>query len=60
VVGEDFPGSASAEGPRYQARIHVDRWWQFGDIILENTEQGWKVFEESFWEHFSQAVNKEK
>lgn len=57
VVGDDFPGTVIGGENMYQARVHVDRWWQFGVIIENNLESGWAVFNESFWEEFSRKVN---
>ena len=58
VVGLDFPGGEMGDGVKYQARIHVDRWWQFAEVIDENIEDAWKKFDETFWDKFNQYLNK--
>lgn len=58
VVGADYPGEDVSGATMYQAQIHVDRWWQFGSIIEENIEAGWNVFNETFWEEFSERIQK--
>jgi hypothetical protein len=57
VVGPDYPGELVGTETMYQAQIHVDRWWQFGSIIAEGIDEGWKLFGEIFWEEFSKRVN---
>lgn len=57
VVGGEYPGEQISGEAMYQARIHVDRWWQFESIIAMNEEAGWKLFEQVFWEEFSKRVN---
>ena len=57
VVGDDYPGELIAGKEMYQARVHVDRWWQNSVIIAENEEEGWQLFEQTFWEEFSKKVN---
>lgn len=56
VVGGTYPGESIQGQEMYQARIHVDRWWQFSSIINENAEQGWELFQQVFWEEFSKRV----
>lgn len=56
VVGPDFPGDETSVD-QYQAQVHMGRWWQFGDIIQENLDPAWAVFDQTFWEEFSSRVN---
>lgn len=60
VVGDDYPGEIVDGRQMYQARIHVDNWWQFRGIIEENVEQGWAVFEAEFWERFSELIQENR
>jgi hypothetical protein len=58
VVGPDFQGEKIGERVKYQARIHVDRWWQFADVIDENIEDAWQKFDEIFWKKFNEYLSK--
>ena len=33
----------------YQARVHVDRWWQLYDVVEKHEGEAWDVFEQTFW-----------
>jgi len=57
VVGPSYPGEEIGGETMYQAQIHADRWWQFGSIIGGEIDNGWKVFEETFWSEFSKRIN---
>lgn len=57
VVGDDYPGQDYGSGAKYQAKIHVDRWWQFRVIMEQNVEQAWSEFNETFWIEFQKRVN---
>lgn len=60
VVGNDYPGDEINGEMMYQARVHVDRWWQFQSIIIENLDDGWRIFQNKFWEEFSKKISEEK
>lgn len=57
VVGPDYPGESINGVQMYQARVHVDVWWQFSDIMSNRESFAWKVFDETFWVEFSKRVN---
>lgn len=59
VVGADYPGEEINGKQMYQARVHVDRWWQFGKVIDENTDGLFDEFSEIFWREFSQRIQQE-
>jgi hypothetical protein len=44
VVGPDYPGRDFDGKVKYQARVHVERWWQFEDVIEENIDDAWQEF----------------
>lgn len=52
VVGPDYPGELINGEMMHQARAHVDRWWQFGDVIEDNLDAAWEVFTDTFWPQF--------
>jgi hypothetical protein len=56
VVGPSEPGEEINGRTMYQARIHVDRWWQFGNVMAENVEAGWEAFDDAFWPVFLELV----
>jgi hypothetical protein len=56
VVGPSEPGEEINGKLMYQARIHVDRWWQFWNVMAENVEAGWAAFDEAFWPVFLELV----
>ncbi|MHB0922637.1 MAG: hypothetical protein ACYC3H_01560 [Bellilinea sp.] len=59
VVGPDYPGVEIGGRQKYQAQVHVDRWWQF-DRVIENSEADvWDEFEEKFWPEFRDRIQQE-
>lgn len=56
VVGPDYPGENFNGQTKYQARIHVGRWWQFEKIVHENLEGAWERFDRTFWPEFQQKI----
>jgi hypothetical protein len=52
VVGPAYPGEIINGKTMYQARIHVDRWWQFEPTMTENMDGAWETFTETFWPEF--------
>jgi len=59
VVGRDYPGRVIDGKRMYQARVHVDRWWQFHKVMAENRKEAWEKFTDVFWDDFLKAMNKE-
>ena len=49
VVGPSYPGEEINGKQMYQARVHVDRWWQLYDVVAKHEGEAWDVFEETFW-----------
>lgn len=60
VVGPDYPGEEINGRRMYQAKVHVDRWWQFGDVMADNIDEGWKIFDETFWPLFINLVHQQR
>lgn len=58
VVGPSFPGEEINGKTMYQARIHVDRWWQFAEVIDENQDEAWEEFTAAFWPDFEKRIRK--
>jgi len=56
VVGEDFPGELIGGQKKYQAQVHVDRWWQVGTVIEAHERDIWDVFEQKFWPEFRDRI----
>ena len=56
VVGEDFPGKMHGGRQKYQAQVHVDRWWQFEDVVNASEEGAWDEFEQKFWPEFRERI----
>jgi hypothetical protein len=59
VVGPSYPGEEINGRMMYQAQIHVDRWWQFGDVMADNIEAAWKIFTEEFWPEFTRRIEEQ-
>jgi hypothetical protein len=55
VVGPDFPGEDFGGSKKYQAKIHSGRWWQFSDVIDDNIEAAWKIFEDDLLKQIEKA-----
>jgi len=56
VVGEDFPGKMHGGRQKFQAQVHVDRWWQFEDVVNASEEGAWDEFEQKFWPEFRERI----
>ena len=56
VVGDSFPGSEINGVMKYQAQVHVGRWWQFNTVIDENIAGAWEEFSEAFWPEFRDLI----
>lgn len=56
VVGVDFPGRDFGGMVKYQARVHVDRWWQLEDVAEENADGAWKEFTITFLPEFYKLI----
>jgi len=52
VVGDNYPGSSVQGRQMYQAKIHVDRWWQFNEEMAKGIDDAEKLFNEEFWVEF--------
>jgi hypothetical protein len=59
VVGPSYPGEQINGKTMYQARIHVDRWWQFEPTMEANMDGAWNEFSEKFWPVFLGKIKKE-
>lgn len=59
VVGDSFPGSEINGVMKYQAKVHRGRWWQFNQVIDDNIERAWEVFDETFLPEFRDMIVKE-
>ncbi|MFA5836181.1 MAG: hypothetical protein WC837_04410 [Bellilinea sp.] len=56
VVGPDWPGEQIGGRQKFQAQIHVDRWWQFDDVVAAAEEGAWDEFEQKFWPEFRERI----
>lgn len=54
VVGPDFPGEEIQGRTMYQAKVHVDRWWQLNELQDESIEASWLEFDRVYFESLSQ------
>ncbi len=52
VVGPSYPGEEINGKQMYQARVHVERWWQLYDVVAKNIDGAWEEFETTFWPEF--------
>ena len=52
VVGDNHPGSNINGKPMYQAKVHVDRWWQFEEEMVNRIDDAEERFNEEFFEEF--------
>ncbi len=59
VVGPDYPGEEIGGRMMYQARVLVDRWWQFNDVVEANIEGAWTEFEKQFWPDFRAQIEQQ-
>jgi hypothetical protein len=59
VVGPDYPGLIINGKQKFQAKVHVDRWWQFLDVVEKNEDSAWDAFSETFWKEFLEAMRKQ-
>lgn len=57
VVGPDYPGEEIGGQTKFQARVHVDRWWQVGQVVEENIDSFWTEFEQKFWPDFRARID---
>jgi hypothetical protein len=55
VVGPAFPGEEIRGRMMFQARIHEDRWFRLGDVIVENVDAAWDIFTEEMLAGLEQA-----
>ncbi len=58
VIGPDYPGEDINGQTMYQARIHENRWWQFGDVIAQNVQAAWDEFTRAFFKEFDRAIER--
>jgi hypothetical protein len=59
VVGPDFPGEMINGQQMYQAKVHVDRWWQFAEEITDNMPEAWKEFDKVFADEYQKLLQQE-
>lgn len=58
VIGPDYPGEDFNGKTMYQAKIHRDRWWQFEDVVEDNIEDAWEIFETEIMDRLMDALSK--
>lgn len=56
VVGPDYPGEEIGGRTKFQAQVHVDRWWQFDEIVQQAIDDTWAEFEQRFWAEFQERI----
>lgn len=54
VVGSDYPGEEIGSRNMYQAKVHVDRWWQFIPEMQKEVETAYNIFAEEFYKRFQE------
>ena len=59
VVGPDYPGLVINGSKKFQAKVHVDRWWQFLEVVESNKDEAWNEFTDVFWDEFLDAMRKQ-
>lgn len=59
VVGPDYPGEEIGGRTKFQAQVHVDRWWQFDEIVQQAIDDTWAEFEQRFWAEFQERIKQE-
>lgn len=56
VVGPPESDPVSVDGQQmYQARVHEGRWWRFGDVVEENLDAAYELFQKQFFEELMRA-----